>query len=180
MNNTEKPENTDQTTEDEGGTRKNEALYDRFVEKTKVLFELGQEKSEQAWEKAMEVTREQMAAAGEFSAEQGEVFKRYLKHDFENTVVDMRKMGVTAKDRFNPSRLGAGALSSLAKLLHATGGALMELSEKTEEALLYKAGDITTAGTLTCTECGHSIQLKQTSNVQVCANCQNNTFRKSY
>jgi len=180
MNNTEKPENTNQTTEGDGGTRKNEALYDRFVEKSKALFELGQEKSEQAWEKAMEVTREQMAAAGEFSSEQGEVFKRYLQHDLENTVADMRKMGVAAKDNLNPSRLGAGALSSLAKLLHATGGALMALSEKTEEALLYKAGDITTAGTLTCTACGHSIQLKQTSNVQACANCQNTTFRKSY
>lgn len=180
MNNSEKPKSTNQTTEGEGGNRHNEALYDRFVEKTKVLFELGQEKSEQAWEKAMEVTREQMAAAGEFSAEQGEVFKRYLQHDLENTVVDMRKVGVTAKDRLNPSRLGAGALSSLAKLLHATGGALMSLSEKTEEALQYRTGDITTAGTLTCTACGHSIQLKQTSNVQACANCQNTTFRKSY
>lgn len=56
----------------------------------------------------------------------------------------------------------------------------MELSEKTEEALLYKAGDITTAGTLTCTACGHGIQLKQTSNVQACANCQNTAFRKSH
>lgn len=73
MNNTEKPENTNQTAEGEDGARQNETLYDRFVEKTKVLFELGQEKSEQAWEKAIEVTRKQMATAGEFSSAQSRV-----------------------------------------------------------------------------------------------------------
>jgi len=65
-------------------------------------------------------------------------------------------------------------------LLHATGGALMALSEKTEEALMYKTGEITMAGTLTCTECGHSILLKKTTAVPTCSACQNTTFRKSY
>lgn len=159
---------------------KHAELYDRFVEKTNVLFEKGQEKGEEAWEKAMDVARHQMEVAGEFSAEQGEIFKQYLRRDLEHTMSDMQKLGVSAKEHLNPARLGAGALSTLSRLLHATGGALLTLSEKTEEALLYRAGEVTMAGTLTCTSCDHSMQFKTTTVVPACPNCENATFRKGY
>jgi len=159
---------------------KHEALYDRFVEKTNELFEMGQEKSEEAWEKAMELARQQMAVAGEFSAEQGELFKRYLRRDLEHTVKDMHRLGEEAKERLNPARLGAGALSTLAKALHATGNALMSLSDKAESALAYKTGEVTMSGTLTCSECGKSIHLKKTGVVPPCPACASTTFRKSY
>ena len=34
----------------------------------------------------MELARQQMAVAGEFSAEQGEVFKHYLRRDLEQSI----------------------------------------------------------------------------------------------
>jgi len=180
MNDEAKPDKEEQSTEAEKKDSKHEALYDRFVEKTNELFEKGQEKGEEAWEKAMEVTRDQMVVAGEFSAEQGEVFKQYLRRDLEHTMTDMQKLGVSAKEHLNPARLGAGALSTLSRLLHVTGGALLNLSEKTESVLLYKTGEVTMAGTLTCTSCDHSIQFKKTTVVPACSNCENTTFRKGY
>jgi len=39
----------------------------------------GQEKSRDATGKAMEWAREQFSAAGEFSAEQGEAFKKFMR-----------------------------------------------------------------------------------------------------
>jgi len=173
-------EKSKQATVVENNTSKHEVLYERFVEKTNELFEKGQEKGEEAWEKAMDVAREKMVVAGEFSAEQGEVFKHYLRRDLEHTMTDMQKLGVNAKEHLNPARLGAGALSTLSRLLHATGGALLTLSEKAEVALLYKTGEVTMASTLTCTSCSHSVQLKQTSVVPTCSNCENTTFRKGY
>lgn len=180
MGDTQKPEPQGQTLETDGSATKASALYDRFAEKSREIFELGQEKSKEAWEKAMELSRQQLAAAGEFSTEQGEVFKRYLRRDFEQTAEDMRDLGEEAKERLNPARLGAGALSSLAKLLHSAGGAMTTLSSKAEEALEYQTGEITMAGTLTCSSCGHKVQLKATSVVPACPACQGTRFRKSY
>lgn len=157
-----------------------ESLYDRFTEKSREIFEGGQEKGTEAWEKAMELAREQMAAAGEFSSEQGEVFKRYLRRDLEQTVADLDHLGKEAKASLHPARLGAGALSSLAKLLHVTGGALTKLSKKTEAALTYQSGEITMAGTLQCTSCGHEIHLTKTSVVPPCPECKGTKFRKGY
>jgi isocitrate dehydrogenase len=158
----------------------NAALYDRFVEKSREAFEQGKEKSHAAWEKASEQARQQMEAAGEFSAEQGEAFKRFLRRDLEQTGADMQRLGKEAKVSLHPARVSAGALSSLAKILGATGDMLTSLSEKAEHALAYQSGEITMAGTLTCSTCGNVVHLGKTSVVPVCSKCQGTTFRKGY
>ena len=134
-------------------------LYDSFAEMTREIFNAGQEKGREAWEKAMESARLRMTAAGEFSAEQGELFKRYLRRDLEQTSAEMHILGKGAKETLHPARLGAGALSSLSRLMSAAGHLLTELSAKTESALEYESGEITMAGTLTCLSCGHKIHL---------------------
>ncbi len=60
-----------------------EALYDRFVEHARELFDASQEKSKEAMEKAMEKAHQQLSEAGEFSAEQGEAFKKFMRRDME-------------------------------------------------------------------------------------------------
>lgn len=156
------------------------ALYDRFAERVREIFDAGQEKSKEAVERAMESAREQLSAAGEFSAQQGEVFRQFMRRDLEQTAQDMRVLGHEAKERLHPARLGAGALSSMARLLEAAGSALQSLSRKAEEALHYKSGEITTAGTLTCVHCGQAVQLKRTSTIPPCPKCHGSEFRKGY
>lgn len=180
MSNGAKSEQPNQIPETDSEVSRTTALYERFVTKSHEIFDLGQEKGLEAWEKAMEVAREKMAVAGEFSAEQGEAFKRYLRRDLNHTMADMRRLGVEVKEDVHPARLGAGALSTLAKLLQASGGALTNLSERAEEALEYQTGEITMAGTLTCSSCGHKIHLKKTSVVPVCPSCKGTNFRKGY
>jgi isocitrate dehydrogenase len=168
-------------TEDDAAQRTQaEALYDRFAERSRELFETSQEKGRDAFEKAMEVARAQLAAAGEFTAEQGEAFKKYLERDLEQTAEDFRALGQEAEERLHPSRVGAGALSSLARLLHATGRTMVSLSQRAEETLAYQTGEITTAGTLTCSACGQTVQLKATGHVPPCPSCHGTRFRKSY
>lgn len=156
------------------------AMYDRFAEYTRIAMEQGKEKSRAAWEEAMDHARQQMEAAGDFSAEQGEVFKQFLRRDLEQTGADMQRLGKEAKVSLHPARVSAGALSSLAKILSFTGSMLTGLSEKAEQALVYKSGEITMAGTLTCSSCGKAIHLRKTSVVPVCDGCQGTTFRKGY
>lgn len=155
-------------------------LYDRFVESSREAFESGKEKTGEAWEKSMEVARKKLDETGDFGAEQGEAFKRYLRRDLEQTSEDIQRLGNEAKEILHPARLGAGALSSLARFLNSAGDTLTSLSKKAENALVYQSGEITAAGTLTCTSCGHRIQLKKTAVVPTCPECQGTSFRKGY
>lgn len=155
-----------------------EALYDRYAERTRELFEASQEKGKDAMDKAIETAREQFAAAGEFSAEQGDAFRKYMRRDLAQT--DMRTLGQDAAERLNPARLGAGAFSSMARLLQATGSALQNLSQKAEDALHFSTGEITAAGTLTCTKSGQKVQLKHSAHIPPCPSCHGTEFRKGY
>ncbi len=139
------------------------ALYDTFTERAREAFDAGQEKSKEALEKAMETARVQLQAAGEaageaagkFSAEQGEAFKQFMRRDLDQTARDFKEIGKEAGERLHPARLGAGALSTLAKLMDATG-------------------------TLTCTQCGKKLQLKRTAHIPPCPSCKGTEFRKGY
>ena len=171
---------TQSTHESDSKDIKLSELYDRFVESSREAFELSKEKSGEAWEKSMEVARKKLEETDEFSAEQGEAFKRYMRRDLEQTSEDIQHLGQEAKEILHPARLGAGALSSLARFLNSAGDALTSLSKKAENALVYHSGEITAAGTLTCSSCGHKIQLKKTAVVPTCPECQGTSFRKGY
>jgi hypothetical protein len=167
-------------TSDSDGAPDQETLYDRFTERASALFAAGQEKSNEAMEKAMDVARQQFSAASEFSAEQGELFKQYMRRDLAQTEQDMRTLSQETKEHLHPARLGAGALSSVARMLEAAGSAMQSLSRKAENALHYGTGEITTAGTLTCVKCGQTVQLKHTSRIPPCPSCSGTLFRKGY
>jgi len=161
-----------------------EAAYDKFAEHVRELFQLSQEKSREALEKAADTAREKLGAAGEFTAEQGAQFKQYLLRDLERARGVLGQYGHQAAERLHPDRLRAGALSSVAALLQSAGERLQSWSRKTDEALneslLCEVGEITSAGTLTCLNCGHTIQLGKTGHIPPCPECYQGRFRKSY
>lgn len=172
--------NTPQGTSSEQTDTPETARYDRFVELSRELYEKGHEHGREAWEKAMELARQELTAAGNFSMEQGDAFKRYLRRDLDQTLADMRQLGVEAQERLNPARIGAGAISSLSKLFSAVGDTMMAWSEKAETALEFKTGEITSAGTLTCLACGQNVHLKSTGVVPPCPSCHATQYRKGY
>ena len=151
--------------------------YDELAARFKELFEAGAEKSSEYAAVAMEKAREQLTAAGAFSEEQGKNLKTFLERDLSQMAETMRD---EAREKLNPSRVGAGAMSSLSSLLDMAGSALSSVAEKTKKAISCHSGEITSAGTLTCIACEHDIHFKTTGRVPPCPTCHATEFRKSY
>lgn len=156
-----------------------EGLYDRLAERTRELYQQGQGRGREAMDAALEKAREQLAAAEEFTAEQGEQLKAYLRRDLEETAGHMRELGDAARERFNAERLRVGALASLASILNSAGEALQAWSRRARDATAFEAGDITSAGTLTCVNCGQQIVLARSSHIPPCPKCYGAKFTKS-
>ncbi len=154
--------------------------YDLLASKFKEVYLAGKERGRESMSIALEKAHEHLTTLGEFSAEQGEELKQYLVRDLDQTIADAQQLGEQAKERLHPARLGAGALSSLATVLELTGNALRSLGERTKEALTYKTGEMTSAGTLTCQSCGQKVQLKNTGHVPPCPKCNGTRFDKGY
>lgn len=154
--------------------------YDKLASKFNELYLAGKERGRESMSVALDKANEQLTALGEFSAEQGAELKQYLSRDLDQTISDTQKLGEEAKERFHPARLGAGALSSLANVLELSGNALRSLSSKAKESLIYRTGEMTSAGTLTCQACGQKVHLKQTGHVPPCPKCSGTLFSKGY
>lgn len=156
------------------------AQYDKFASKFNELYLSGKERGRESMSEALDKAHEQLTALGEFSVERGEELKQYLARDLEQTISFAHHLGEEARDRFNPARLGAGALSSIATALELSSTALHSLSDKTKKALTYKTGEMSSAGTLTCQECEQKVHLKETGHVPPCPKCNGTLFKKSY
>jgi len=117
-----------------------------------------------------EKTSEFAHVAMEKAREQGEKIKTLVGDDFSRV----------AKEKLNPSRLGAGALASVAKLMHVTGVALSKFADKADHALTCKSGEITSAGRLECKACGYEMHFKKTGRIPPCPKCHKTEFKKGY
>lgn len=157
-----------------------EQQYDTLASKFNELYLAGKERGREAMSVALEKAHGQLTSLGEFSEEQGKVLKQYLARDLDQTISDAQHLGEEAKERLNPSRLGAGALSSLATVLELTSNTLHSLSDKTKERLTYSTGEMTSAGTLTCQACGQKVHLKETGHIPPCPKCNGTLFHKGY
>lgn len=166
--------------QEENSRARIEAQYDKFAEHVRELFQTSQEKSREALEKAADAARENLRAAGEFTTEQGALFKKYLLRDLERAREVLGQYSQEAAVRLHPERLRAGALSSLSALLQSAGERLQSWSRKTDEALICEVGEITSAGTLTCLNCGHTMHLSKTGHIPPCPECYQGRFRKTY
>lgn len=54
-----------------------------------------------------------------------------------------------------------------------------DLLHRDHPALTFRSGDITTAGTLTCENCGWTLQATRTTLLPPCPQCAETTFRKT-
>ncbi len=151
--------------------------YDQLAASFVDLFESGAEKSSAFAQTALEKARKQLTSAGTFSEEQGLKLKKFMERDFAHMASEMRD---EARDKLDPSRLGAGALSSISKLLRGAGSILSDVANRADRNLHCRSGEITSAGTLICSACGHEIHKKKTGRVPPCPKCHATEFKKSY
>jgi isocitrate dehydrogenase len=113
--------------------RRQEALFDKMRERFEALFQQAGETTLATIDRALDTAFDGLVAAGEFTADNGERVRQWLKRDILH--------------RDNPE-------------------------------LTFRTGDITTAGTLTCSGCGWTILTSRTTALPACPQCSETSFRK--
>jgi len=151
--------------------------YDQLAASFVEFFESGAEKSAAFAQTALEKARKNLTSAGAFSEEQGQKLKKFMERDFTHMASEMRD---EAREKLDPNRLGAGALSSIAGLLRGAGSVLSDVANRADKNLKCRSGEVTSAGTLICIACGHEIHKKKTGRVPPCPKCHATEFKKTY
>jgi hypothetical protein len=164
------------TEPDKNGNNGEEAevsFYEKMAERTAELLEEGRKTLDEALKKA----KDELSRAGGFTSEQADRVAEWIARDVRQSA-EMAAQAV--RQAVEPQRVAAGAQSLLARILTGTADALNDLAQKAEQTLEFKTGEVTSAGSLTCKECGAEMHMKQTARIPPCAKCHKTLFRKSY
>jgi isocitrate dehydrogenase len=111
-----------------------EALFDRLSIRFQELFQQAGETTLAAFESALETACDGLVGAGEFTAENGERLRQFLRRD---------------------------------------------ILQRDNQTLTFRTGDITSAGTLSCSGCGWTIVTNRTTVLPNCPHCSETAFRKT-
>lgn len=114
--------------------RREEDLFDKLLVQFQSAFEQAGEKSAAAFDSALDIACGTLQAAGEFTAENAERLREFLRRD----------------------------------VLH-----------RDHPHLTFRTGDITTAGTLSCENCGWTIVTTRSTLLPACPQCGETSFRKT-
>ena len=155
-------------------------LYEKLAHRSKELLEGAKEKTSESIDFAIDKAKEEMVAAGDFSREQGERLKTFLKRDLHIAQKYALKAGDATKEALEPHRVAVGLQNTLATILEVVGGKLEEWGEKMESQLNFKTGEITTPGTLMCKSCGADIKMHHPGHIPPCPKCKGTEFHKVY
>ncbi|HSN19744.1 MAG TPA: hypothetical protein VLS49_03655 [Usitatibacter sp.] len=111
-----------------------EDLFDRLLDTFQKLFAKAGETTAGAFESALDAACNTLVAAGEFTADNAQRLREYLRRD---------------------------------------------LLQRDHPQMTFRTGDITTAGTLTCSGCGWTIRTTRTTALPPCPRCTETSFRKT-
>jgi hypothetical protein len=162
-------------TEESGYSEQQEvAQYEKLASRTKELIENARELTSDAIDVAIDKAKDELAAAGEFSREQGERLKAFLRRDLKAT----REHVSGTRAGSQAQRVASGIEGVLAGILARLGHLLQEWAAKVEDHLRYRTGEVTSPGTLTCVECESKIRMKKTGRVPPCPKCHAAEFRR--
>lgn len=154
--------------------------YEKLAAKAKEIFEDSKEKTVETFDKAVKTARERLEAAGELGKEEAEQLAGYLRRDIKAAMSQTEGLGDRLKESLDPGRLGSAFLGLTSTVLTTTGGAFSAWAQKADEALVFRTGEITGPGTLTCKNCGNEMHIKGTKRIPPCGKCHKTDFRKSY
>ncbi|MCK4507702.1 MAG: hypothetical protein KAU27_04125 [Desulfuromonadales bacterium] len=148
-------------------------LYEKLASRTADLLEEGKKTFDEALKKA----KEELSSAGDFSREQADKLGEYVRRDLKENADKAKDAVIKAVE---PQRVAVGVQSAFTRILTSAAETLTELAEKSEKALEFKTGEITSPGTLTCKECDAEMHMTKTTRIPPCPKCHKTVFRKSY
>lgn len=151
-------------------------LYQKMAERAAELMQEGRKSLDEALKKA----GDEISAGGDFTREQAEKIASYLRRDLVGVGQKAKQARDAVIDAVEPHRVVAGMQSGLSRLLKTAADVLSGVAERSEQSLVFKTGEVTSPGTLTCKDCGKELHFKATVRIPPCPQCHKTLFRKSY
>lgn len=153
--------------------------YDRLAERFVEHFEHRGPRTFQGLWNALASAREALVAEGTITETQGQRLQEWVVRDLEHlAAVLVRGPRSAAGEARELAALSPGALPSLLAVLDGSGDALYRAASHARGPGIRRAGEVTCAGIVSCTQCGRTQRLAASTRLEHCGGCQATTFAR--
>ena len=162
-------------------TLQNERLihaYNRMMERVKLTLDQAEHKTLPLLHDSIEQAKLRAMGLGELSNEEADRVGEYLKRDLQDAGGFLADTGHELRDwlLFDIELIEDRLLDMFSAVADKTRLELLALADRAARASQYHTGEITTLGTLACTDCGELLHFYGTGHIPPCPKCHNTVF----
>ncbi len=154
--------------------------YENFLQRAEQTLVSTTRRTEGALKHALEVAREKAVELGELTQEEAEKIHGFVTRDLhsagehlaekERAITDWLHLGVLVVEKALLNRFTALSQAAKLELVH-----LKKAKQRLDE---WHTGEITTIGTLCCTNCGKQIHFEHVGRIPPCPECHATVFKR--
>ncbi|MFQ5644144.1 MAG: zinc ribbon-containing protein [Thiogranum sp.] len=154
--------------------------YEKMFERAAAAFHSAEEKSGTLFHKLIDEAKEKAVELEEVTREDAEKLSAYLKRDLAEAGDYLSETGRELKDwlGFETTLLESSFFDLLLKAADKTTLKLLRFREDAQWASIYRTGEITSAGTLVCDQCGEKLHFRRAGKIPPCPKCHATMFHR--
>ena len=156
------------------------AAYEKMFERAAENMHTAEVKTGSLLHKAVDEAKDKAVELEELSKDDAAKVSGWLKRDLDDALSYLSETGHELKDwlGFEKTLLENTTLDLLLKAADKTTVKSLLMKENVRQAFIYKTGEITSAGTLICDQCGEILHFYKAGKIPSCPSCHATTFRR--
>jgi rubrerythrin len=156
------------------------AAYEKMFERAAENMHTAEVKSGSLLHKAIDKAKDKAVELEELSKEDAASVSEWLKRDLDDALSYLSETGHEFKEwlGFEKTLLESTTLDLLLKAADKTTVKSLLMKKNIRQAFIYKTGEITSAGTLICDQCGEKLHFYKAGKIPTCPSCHATTFRR--
>ena len=156
------------------------AAYEKMFERAAENLHRAEVKSGPLLHKLIDEARDKAVELQELSNEDAARLSGWLKRDLDDAASYLAETGHELKDwlGFETTLLESAMLDFLLKAADNTTVELLQMKQDTRRASTYRTGEICSAGTLVCDQCGEKQHFHRAGRIPPCPRCHATAFHR--
>jgi hypothetical protein len=154
--------------------------YEKMFERAAESMHTAEVKTGSLIHKSIDEAKNKAVELDELSKEDAARVSGWLKRDLDDAVSYLSETGHELKDwlGFEKTLLESATLDLLLKAADKTTVESLLMKGMVRQAFIYKTGEITSAGTLICDQCGEKLHFYKAGKIPSCPRCHGTTFHR--